>query len=228
MIIWSEWLDWLIRLPCPLCQRPAASGSGCFCPDCHDQLHHLRYQPWCSLDQDKDLPIYAWGYYKGTLRRTLQQLKYKGQARIGLTLGRWLGECWRQAGSQKSQYKVVPIPLHAERLQERGYNQAQLISRGFCEVTGLGHRPRSLLRIRATQRQYELTMAERQENIQGAFEAHHRSTDPVLLIDDIYTTGATVRAAAQTLRAAGVRVAGVIVIARVPPRDRSASHPIPY
>lgn len=220
MIIWSEWLGWLIRFPCPLCQRPVTSGSGCFCLDCQDQLHRLRYQPWCSLDQDRDLPIYAWGYYTGTLRRALQQLKYDGQARIGLTLGRWLGDSWRQAGSRRSRYTVVPIPLHADRMQERGYNQAQLISRGFCEVTGLDHRPHSLLRERATQRQYGLTAAERQENIQGAFGAQAYTKDPVLLIDDIYTTGSTLRGAAQTLRESGTRVAGVIVIARVPPQDK--------
>lgn len=227
-MIYSEWLSWLIRFPCPLCDRPVASGQGCFCQDCQDQLHTLRYRPWCSVEPGEDLPIYAWGVYQDPLRRALQQLKYDGRGRIGLTLGRWLGECWRTSGPQRSRYTVVPIPLHRDRLQQRGYNQAELISQGFCQVTGLEHRPRSLSRCRLTQPQYGLTAAERQENIQAAFEAKPLPRTPVLLIDDIYTTGSTMRSAAQSLRQIGVKVAGAVVIARVPLPSQSTTRSLRY
>lgn len=219
-MIWSEWLNWLIRFPCPLCQRATGSGQDCFCHDCQDHLQQLRYHPWCSFESSPEtgtnLPIYAWGVYQGTLRRALQRLKYDGQARIGLTLGRWLGQCWQRATDRQTRYAIVPIPLHRERLQQRGYNQAELISRGFCDVTGLEHLPHSLRRSRQTQPQYGLTAAGRQHNLQGAFEAIAPLKSPVLLIDDIYTTGATIRAAAQALRREGEHVAGAVVVARAP------------
>jgi ComF family protein len=113
-------------------------------------------------------------------------------------------------------YTVVPIPLHAERLRQRGYNQAALISQAFCQRTGLRHWPEALVRVRATAAQHELNPLQRQHNLAGAFALKQVPATPVLLVDDIYTTGSTVQAAQQVLAAAGIPVAGVIVVAQTP------------
>jgi ComF family protein len=113
-------------------------------------------------------------------------------------------------------YTVVPIPLHAERLRQRGYNQAALISQAFCQRTGLRHWPEALVRVRATAAQHELNPLQRQHNLAGAFALKQVPATPVLLVDDIYTTGSTVQAAQQVLAAAGIPVAGVVVVAQTP------------
>jgi ComF family protein len=165
-------------------------------------------------------PLYAWGIHRGALRRAIYCLKYEGQRRIGSVLGEWLGSRWVESQSTSlgspGAYTVVPIPLHAERLRQRGYNQAALISQAFCERTGLRHLPDALVRVRATAAQHELNPLQRQHNLAGAFALKQAPATPVLLVDDIYTTGSTVQAAQQVLAAAGIRVAGVIVAAQTP------------
>lgn len=219
------WLDWWIALPCPLCQRPA---KAVFCRDCQQRLQAERLDSWPVTTSP--WPLYAWGIHRGALRRALYCLKYEGQRRIGAVLGEWLGSRWLESrqpssGSRRaygSDYTVVPIPLHVERLRQRGYNQAALISQAFCERTGLRHLPEALVRVRATAAQYELNPLQRQQNLAGAFALQYAPATPVLLVDDIYTTGSTVQAAQQVLVAAGIPVAGVIVVAKAQP---AAHHP---
>jgi ComF family protein len=167
---------------------------------CHLASHHLA------------LATYAWGIHRGALRRAIYCLKYEGQRRIGSVLGEWLGSRWVESQSTSlgspGAYTVVPIPLHAERLRQRGYNQAALISQAFCQRTGLRHWPEALVRVRATAAQHELNPLQRQHNLAGAFALKQVPATPVLLVDDIYTTGSTVQAAQQVLAAAGIRVAG--------------------
>ncbi len=210
-------MDWWILLPCPLCQRPA---KAVFCPDCQRRLQAERLDSWPVTTSP--WPLYAWGIHRGALRRAIYCLKYQGQRRIGAVLGEWLGSRWLESrqpssGSRRaygSDYTVVPIPLHAERLRQRGYNQAALISQAFCERTGLRHLPEALVRVRATAAQYELNPLQRQQNLAGAFALKRAPATPVLLVDDIYTTGSTIQAAQQVLVAAGIPVAGVIVVAK--------------
>ncbi len=114
---------------------------------------------------------------------------------------------------------VVPIPLHASKQKQRNYNQAALIAQSFCQTTGLKLKLNGLARVRETEAQFGLSVSERQNNLAEAFaveqEFHRRrfSDVPVLLVDDIYTTGATARSAVQTLRQCGIVVLGLAAVA---------------
>ncbi|MEN9222560.1 MAG: hypothetical protein Q6M04_09000, partial [Thermostichus sp. BF3_bins_97] len=145
------WLDWWVVPPCPLCQR---TTKDVFCQDCRSKLQAERISAWPVTTTP--WPLYAWGIHRGGLRRAIYQLKYAGQRRIGPVLGAWLGSRWVEAQQPRAGYTVVPIPLHGERLRQRGYNQAALISQAFCERTGLRHLPEALVRVRATAAQHEL------------------------------------------------------------------------
>lgn len=168
------------------------------------------------------LPLLAWGHYRDRLRSALLRLKYNDCPHIGSTLGRWLGEAWQEARLETvwGRPTVVPIPLHARRLNERGYNQAMAIARGFCRQTRLPLAAKVLRRRRATTAQFGLGAAAREQNLVDAFEVGSLQPQRVLLIDDIYTTGSTVRAAAQVLQARGITVVGVVAVARAI-RERS-------
>ncbi len=111
---------------------------------------------------------------------------------------------------------VLPMPMAPERLAERGYNPALLLARRLAP--GRVH-PDGLLRIRHTPPQRSLPRAQRLKNVRGAFQvdpllAPRLRGQPVLLVDDVMTTGASVREAAQVLRAAGAGQVGVLVLAR--------------
>ena len=225
--------QFFLTTSCPLCQRNA---SQIFCPDCHRQLMECR---WPSSNSghaatlashrpganSRDLFIFSWGQYRGPLKQTLALLKYGNQTELGLWLGHQLGHHWNAHGRFKTKMQlpiVVPIPLHEDKLKQRGYNQAALIATGFCRVTGLPMAEHGLVRTKATEAMYGLGVTQRQANVTGAFQvsptlktrtlkARNRL---ILLVDDIYTTGSTARAAATTLKNAGYATTGITAMAQ--------------
>ena len=115
-------------------------------------------------------------------------------------------------------FRSVPIPLHPNRCKQRGFNQAEIIAKGFCQLTGYKLYSSGLKRIRDTQQMFGLNPAERQNNVKNAFIlgkdlAQLPSSSSILLIDDIYTTGTTAREAAKVLQANGITVLGIAAIA---------------
>jgi ComF family protein len=142
-------------------------------------------------------------------------MKYDRHPDLGRVAGGWLAESWRACTPLPSnRYQVIPIPLHRQRLQERGFNQAEAIAKSFCHFTGYSLRAEGLLRVRATDALFGLSPAERQQIMRSAFQVG-KSLDlgrSILLLDDIYTTGTTVQEAAKVLREKGYTVAGAIAL----------------
>jgi ComF family protein len=219
----KAWLNLFLESPCPLCQRSTAAT---FCLDCDRQIQRCAL-PNPAAQWQGQLPVFAWGKYGGTLKRVLAGLKYDHQPQVAHPLGQWLGRAWLQQGPKNLINPapatplpvVVPIPLHADKLKQRGYNQAELLAQSFCEQTGLLLQRQGLVRIRATEAQFGLSQVAREQNLAAAFALNQSGwRNPrdrsVLLLDDIYTTGATVQSAAQTLRSQGITVCGIIAIAQ--------------
>ena len=118
---------------------------------------------------------------------------------------------------------VIPMPLHASRQRERGYNQAEALARAFANLQGLRLRSDLLERTRATEAQTRLSREERRRNVAGAFAltspaaAATISGKHILLVDDVTTTGSTLDAAAEPLRAAGAASVWGLAFARPAP-----------
>ncbi len=209
----------MLQSTCPICGR---SASQTLCLDCIRQLKTCEYQR-PAQDWQGTLPLFAWGSYEGSLKRAIAVLKYQHQPEIGELLGTWLAETWRcqpphaVRSFSTTRIIVVPIPLHRDRQQHRGYNQAELIAQRFCQITGLTLNTSLLIRHRATEVQHSLTVQQRQQNLNQAFRVQsvEKVQDrPILLLDDIYTTGATAQAAVAALRAARLSVLGIAAIAK--------------
>ncbi|GAB4210184.1 MAG: ComF family protein [Coleofasciculaceae cyanobacterium] len=205
-----------LKSNCPLCDRPADVE---LCEYCQRQLQRCQFSTPSTLWQG-DLPVFVWGNYGGILKRAIAALKYDNQPQLARPLGRWLARAWLEspAATRAQKLTVVPIPLHATKLQKRGYNQAELIARGFCEVTGYKQQPLGLERIRETEAQFGLSVQVREQNLVDAFAIgkdfrKHPPHSPVLIVDDIYTTGATVQSAARILHQHGIALYGVAAIA---------------
>ncbi|MDX2215382.1 MAG: ComF family protein [Oculatellaceae cyanobacterium bins.114] len=200
---------------CPVCQRSTPLD---LCLDCERQVQRCQH-PDPGASWQTPSPVFAWGDYGGALKRAIATLKYENQPQLARPLGHWLANAWLASPLSQTPVTVVPIPMHAAKRQKRGFDQAELLAEAFCDKTGLLLRRQGLERVRATTAQFELSAEARQQNLLGAFqlgrEFRHRSPhSPVLLLDDVYTTGATVNAAAQTLRRHQIRVYGVVAIAK--------------
>lgn len=208
--------------PCPLCGRP---GEPVLCLDCDRQLHQCQRHPSAQRSAHQGIPLVLWGDYRDTLRRSLHQLKYQTQPRIAMTLGTALGQHWLTQSSLRTLGPawVIPIPLHPSRQQERGYNQAELIARAFCQISGDRLLAQGLIRSKQTTAQFGLGLAERQQNVQEAFglgpELQSKlrqpiaSRRPLILVDDIYTTGATLSAAIAPLQRHGFQIQAIAIVA---------------
>jgi len=146
----------------------------------------------------------------GALQRVLHLLKYGGMHSLGLRLGRELGRSLAGSGILSEIEAIVPVPLHGAKLRERGYNQSEKICRGIREVSGAPVVRRALGRTRNTPSQTTLKMHEREANVRDAFSVLPVSGraiqgKTILLVDDVLTTGSTLRSCACALKDAGVR-----------------------
>jgi ComF family protein len=152
---------------------------------------------------------------EGAFQVIVHNLKYAGVQALGLELGRRLGKIVVENGMQAN--GIVPIPLHRRKLRERGYNQAEIIARGVSEVSGIPVRCDLVRRKKYTKTQTVLSLIERRENMENAFEVAPNRTSEVrnnvfVVIDDVVTTGSTMIACAGALRASGaLRVIGASV-----------------
>jgi ComF family protein len=159
----------------------------------------------------------SFGVYGGVLLEAVHLFKYRRRTALASVLcGLAAAHDW--GGLDPKRYDVmVPVPLYRRRLYERGFNQAMLLCRGLGDAWGIGVEEAGLARTRQTAPQIRLTPAERERNVRGAFRVTGGSLKGrrVLLVDDVYTTGATVTECSRVLMAAGAEAVGVLTIARV-------------
>ena len=141
------------------------------------------------------------------IQQIIHALKYRQYRSLGIELGKRIGAA---AHAWKIEADIlVPVPLHRIKLRERGYNPSALIAEGISAVTGLPIYPGAVRRTRHTKTQTHLHREERQRNVEDAFEARDEYRKDFrgkrcMLVDDIITTGATIRSCAGAVRSLGV------------------------
>lgn len=224
-------LNGFLNPGCAVCDRPVSANiSQSFCLDCHRQIQQqIRQTVYQQATSAADpFSIAAVGAYDGPLKRAILALKYENRPDVAQFLGVALAKSWLATAphQQAQRTYVLPIPLHQDRWRQRGYNQAALLARAFCQTSGMALLETGLVRSKATVPQHQLGMEARQQNLQGVFEAGpslrklqgrlSRQGRPfnVVIVDDIYTTGVTVQSAAKVLTDTGIAVIGVAAVAR--------------
>ena len=207
----KQLLSVFLQSRCAFCQRITPAT---LCEYCQQKLLSHRLPKSDRYQLNYNLPVFAWGKYDGQLKRAIALMKYNNKPELGTVLGELLGQAWLDNDPIKSRkITVVPVPLHHKRLKSRGFNQAQIIAQSFCQMTGYKLNSQALIRVRETKAMFDLNPEERVKNLQGAFKVGKKlPKHPVLLIDDIYTMGTTVRELVKVL--SEVEVIGVAVVAK--------------
>jgi ComF family protein len=192
-------------LQCSICGMPFPDGAGQDhpCRDC------MSKRP--SFDMAR-APL----VYEGTVKEAVHLYKYRPVRALKGYLGDFIDEGATRWFSDAT--VAAAVPLHKKRLRHRGFNQSLFLAMRAGEVLGIKLSLDGLTRIRHTRPQVDLSPKDREENVRGAFMVRSPEEwkgERVLLVDDVYTTGATVKECAKVLKKAGAEAVYVLTVARV-------------
>lgn len=217
-IVWGRLLDFIYPRHCPVCNTIRPVGASPVCPKCVEQLLWVK-EPVCFrcgkpvAEEEQEycrdcrmLPKhYIRGYpaviYTDKIQSAIYGLKYKNRR----DYAEFLGECILQRhGKELKALKVdgmVPVPIHKRKWRQRGYNQAELIAGVLAKRLDIPLYKDYLIRVINTSPQKELNDAGRMKNLKSAFKMGQNTIKlkKILLVDDIYTSGATIEACTQVL-----------------------------
>ena len=202
----------LLQIPyisSPLCHRCGLpflleTGSNHFCNDC------LLSPPLFKTAR-------ALGKYEEGLKKVIALFKYEGKFNLGEGLGRLMARIPHTDLTMSSYDLFMPVPLHPKRLRERGFNQAVVLASQLSKRYQIPVDSMNLCRHRPTESQIHLSFNERRTNVKGAFGVNDKGKikgKNILLIDDVYTSGATVNECAKVLIKAGAETVDVLTLAR--------------
>lgn len=182
---------------CRRCGRPMAGGEDGLCSDCMKDRNNL-------FDGG-----FSWLKYGKIPRKIVEEIKFNSRRELARWIGIQIARAASDAGFSIADGLIVPVPLHPNRLKERGYNQSEMLARGLAE--GLGEQAHvkvftGLARVVDTPHQIGKDREERIANVRNAFavdDSEKISGRKIYLVDDVLTTGSTLRACAKALKEAG-------------------------
>lgn len=238
MNLFTRIFDFIFPASCSFCRSPVKDSEiPRFCDECWSDFSPLRGpicpscgRPFGSPETLIESPEYeclscrkapphydqalAAGLFEGPLREAIHIYKYRPLRSLGKYLSHWM------AGQVRMTVPLdvaMPVPLHKKRLRLRGFNQSLLLAHGVSERFMIPLNYDNLIRSRDTRPQVELSGSERAENVRGAFSLLRPAEvceKKILLIDDVFTTGATMNECAKVLKDAGAATVTVLTLAR--------------
>lgn len=216
---------------CLACGEPDIDGVQLLCPFCVENQFDAA-NPYLSdacpgviLPESVGFQHAMWKYDKGgVLQKLLHGIKYSGLGRLGYELGYLAGQTMRMCPSidkaleQPESVVLLPVPLHPRRKRMRGFNQAEVIALGVSGSAEISLVPEgAVVRSRYTSTQTGFSLMDRSENLSGVFQVvseQELQGKTVIIVDDVFTTGATTFALAEEISKCGVDRTGILTIAQ--------------
>ncbi len=211
--IYQALCQFLFPSRCPSC-RAYTEAEGQWCPHCLEEITRNKNLAYAGEIRQYISPVIAMGKYDKGLRRLIHELKFQGNLTALIyfkPLFTSLDEEW-----QFDTYDIViPVPLHPDKLKQRGFNQVEKIFQPWCLKHGFAFKD-ILQRVKKTQAQYRLNHEQRLQNLDSAFtlkEGYSVAGHRCLLVDDIFTSGSTMYNCAKILKNNGATTVGGLVLA---------------
>ena len=199
---------------CTICNAGLAPGLTLICKTCWHSLPRIdntqnqkRSRANLDIKESQITKFLAVWEFNNAVQKVIHEIKFFGKKSFSKFVGRELADLMIQDKDCFGVDLIIPVPLHKTRLRERGFNQSLLLSQVIFKLTNIPVKEKVLKRIRHTRPQSKLNVFERQQNVKDAFRVINSSAvkgKTVVLVDDVLTTGATMRACAESLESAGV------------------------
>ena len=202
--IFNKLLDFIYKKKCYFCNRSNECVK--MCSSCYEELIHS------DLSENRELlgvRVYSAGVYEKNLQKMIRGIKYHNQKELAFYMAKFMWEYFSAIIKKyniESDFQVVPIPLHIKRKKQRGYNHMELVGDEFCNLSGYIPNYDLVKRIKNTKPQYKLSYSDKLKNLENAFSVDKTKllNKPVLVIDDICTSGATFTSIIKELKSNGI------------------------
>ena len=187
--IFKKLLDLIYSKSCYFCSK--SDENIIFCSKCRKDIKYLPLNPDKSII---GVSVYAVSYYQNTVKKLIKAVKFHNKPELAEYQAEIMFDYWENTGICNRNYTVIPVPMFHKKEKKRKYNHMNLVGKKFCEYTGYKFDGTSLIRNRDTLPQYTLSVKEREKNLKGAFTLINKDVkEPLLIIDDITTSGSTLR-----------------------------------
>lgn len=209
--LFNDFLGLFYPQLCVSCEENLYRHEDLICTKCLFNIPYTNYH----LVDDNPVSRLFWGRVEifkatsflhfdkgGKVQNLIHKFKYRGQKEIGLVLGQNFGRYLKDADGYSTIDIIVPVPLHADKVKTRGYNQSEWIAKGLSFSMKIPFDSTNLIRTKATETQTKKTRWERWENVKSVFKIvnHKRFANKhILLVDDVVTTGSTLEACANMI-----------------------------
>ena len=218
-------LDFIYPPFCILCNNSLSADEETFCQKCWQNQQRIKesFLPASKMPYIPGPKIYLDGSvacfeYSEVTQEFIHTFKYRKLDRFSFAFGAELATVLKEFYKYPQIDAIVPVPLHKQRLKERGFNQSQLLAQAIADNTKIDLLDNVLFRSRYTKPQAKMNRQERIKNVQGAFELAGNSvlTDKIIvLVDDVLTTGSTMNECARVLKQGGAKAVFCLTLSRI-------------
>lgn len=198
----KSFIDLIYKKKCYFCFNSKYSLT--MCPECYDKLQFCNFEVNRIID---GVDVYCAGVYTKELQKLIRGLKYHKQKDLAFYQAKFMYEYFQSIDALKDKnFELIPVPLHKNRIKSRKYNHMELVCKEFSLLSGFKCNFNLIERIKDTKPQYKLSRAERLGNLQHAFTVNKDFVpqNPVLIFDDICTTGASFEEIIKELKSNGI------------------------
>lgn len=195
---------------CSICRYETANANG-ICYDCNNRLDYVDMSYY---DEESNLKMSYPLFLNNFLNGVVDRFKFKGQSHLYKSLGSIMYERAKAGGILDCIDFLIPVPMHKKAKNIRGFNQSELLAKKISELSGIPYEANAIVKTKNTPPQHLLSRSERMKSLDGTFKLvkPNLTGKRILIIDDILTTGATVRYLANEIKKSNPEMIGVMAL----------------
>lgn len=197
--ILKKLLDLIYDKKCYFCSK--TTEDSVFCHECFSKVEYLSLSPSFVID---NINVYSATIYDDIPQKLIRAVKFHNKKELAEYQARIMFNYWQNLKISKKNFTVLPTPMFYSKARKRNYNHMDLVAEHFSKLAGYKFDKKSLIRNRETAPQYKLNRKQREENLKNAFSLIKKIDEPVLVLDDISTTGSTLKEIIFELKKYGI------------------------